>query len=94
MALAAQTEVKGISYTTTASANLRGAGIVFATDPALVVTFATEEADAAYFLAITPTNFPAGASVTSIVKATTGFTITMAGLPNHGSAGFDWILIR
>ncbi len=80
--------VSGISGTATRANNLRGtASLTAATSVA--VTFGTAEADASYFVQLTPSAANGGCWVTS--KGTGGFTINF-NAPFTGSV--DWLLIR
>ena len=90
----------GISGTATAAANLRGNVSLANTAVTAAVTFGTAEADASYYLSVTPVGFGATAALGSnrivkITKTTGGFTVYFEAAPGTGNTNtFDWILVR
>ncbi|MDD3927245.1 MAG: hypothetical protein PHT33_11375, partial [bacterium] len=94
------TGVSGLSGSGTVAKNLRGSVTVSGTSTSATVTFGTAEADASYFLTLTPvaeSGTPVADSrrIRSITKNTTGFTVNLVAAPGAGnSVTYDWHLIR
>ncbi|MDD3927244.1 MAG: glycosyl hydrolase family 28-related protein [bacterium] len=92
--------ISGLSGSSTIARNLRGSVTVSGTATGTAVTFGAAEADAAYFLTLTPVaegGTPAAESrtVRTVTKTAAGFTVNLAAAPGAGnSVTYDWHLIR
>lgn len=81
----------GISSTTTKAANLRGSASVAATATSAAATFGKAEADANYYIQLTPSW---SAKCWYSAKATSGFTVNCDTSPGGSGGTVDWFLIR
>ena len=94
------TNLRGISASDEASKNLTGAFSISNTDTTAVVTLSTAEADALYYVLITPydsTGAPAAGAftVTDIARTTSNFTVTVSAAPGaSNSVSYGWLLVR